>query len=378
MDAFFASCEEAINPALRDKPLIVGGTKDDIRGIVACPNYLARAKGVRTAMPLSMAKKLVPDANFIRGTRGLYSEYSGKVRDILLKYSPVMEPVSIDEAFMDVTQVLHLFKGDLVYLANLIKNEIKSTLSITCSIGISRGKIFSKIASKYNKPDGVTYIKPGDEKKFVANLPVELIPGVGKSTQAKLKCYGIILIKDILKFNRGFYEKEIGQYSVSLLDIANGIDKSTVNAFEDDRKSLSKERTFKFDTTDYDFLLKQLYSLLERCCMNLRSEGGKSKTITVKVKYHDFTINQRSYSHKRYSNLEIDFESDANFLLKELISTGKPVRLIGIKFSEIIFESDGIQESLFSDTSKFEKVTGTLDELRKKYNFDIIKFGKGK
>lgn len=378
MDAFFASCEEAINPSLKEKPLIVGGTKQDTRGIVSCPNYLARAKGVKTAMPLVKAKQLVPEANFIRGTRGLYSEYSRKVKDILFRYSPIVQPVSIDEAFMDVTSVLHLYKDDPVELAMKIKDDIKSKLDITCSIGISSGKVFSKIASKYNKPDGITYIKPGEEKVFVSELPVGSIPGVGKSTQIVLKRYGINLIKDLLKYNEEFYEREISPYAVSLLKVANGIDNREVRVEDDDRKSLSKERTFHTDTIDLEFLTKELYSLLEKCCMKLRSEKSKAKCITVKVKYHDFSVNQKSYTHQTHSNLEIDFESDTKVLLEQIMKTKKKIRLLGVRFSDLIFENDSKQESLFTDTDKFEKVTDTMDELRKKYNFDIIKFGKSK
>lgn len=378
MDAFFASCEESINPSLKEKPLIVGGTKLDTRGIVSCPNYLARAKGVKTAMPIVKAKQLVPEANFIRGTKGLYSEYSRKVREILLNYTPLVQPVSIDEAFMDVTSVLHLYKNDSVELANKIKADIKSKLNITCSIGISSGKVFSKIASKYNKPDGVTYINPGGEKEFVSELEVSVIPGVGKSTQSVLKRYGINKIKDILKYNKDFYEREISPYAASLLKIANGIDVRDVQVEDDDRKSLSKERTFNSDTNDLEFLSKELYSLLEKCCMKLRTENSKAKCITVKVKYHDFTVNQKSYTHKTFSNLEIDFESDSNVLLDQFMKSKKKIRLLGVRFSDLIFESDSKQESLFTDTDKFEIVSGTMDEIRKKYNFDIIKFGKSK
>lgn len=378
MDAFFASCEESVNPSLKEKPLIVGGTKLDTRGIVSCPNYLARAKGVKTAMPLVKARQLVPEANFIRSTRGLYSEYSRKVKEILFDFCPVLQPVSIDEAFMDVSSVLHLYNDDPVVLATKIKDEIKNQLGITCSIGISSGKVFSKIASKINKPDGITFISFGKEKEFVSNLSVSSIPGVGKSTQVVLKRYGIILIKDLLKYNKEFYEREISPYSVGLLNVANGIDNREVRVEEDDRKSLSKERTFNNDTNDMEFLSKELYSLLEKCCMKLRTENSKAKGITVKVKYHDFTVNQKSYTHKTHSNLEIDFENDTNILLGHLMKSGKKIRLLGVRFSDLIFESESKQESLFTDTDKFEKVSGTMDELRKKYNFDIIKFGKSK
>jgi len=158
MDAFFASCEEAINPSLKNKPLVVGGNKKDRRGIVSCPNYLARAKGVKTAMPLTKAIRLVPEANFIRGTKGLYSDFSKKVLKVLQKYTPIIQQASIDEAYLDVTEVLHKYNGDYKKLAVIIKNDIKNTLDITCSIGIAANKVCTKIASKMNKPDGITLV----------------------------------------------------------------------------------------------------------------------------------------------------------------------------------------------------------------------------
>ncbi|MBK8553772.1 MAG: hypothetical protein IPL53_23065 [Ignavibacteria bacterium] len=166
MDAFFASCEEAINPSLRSKPLVVGGTKQDTRGIVSGPNYLARAKGVRTAMALTKAFALVPEANFIRHTKGLYSDYSRRVRLIMKKYTPLIQPLSIDEAFLDVTGILHIHNNDYLSLANKIKDDIKHTLDITCSIGIATNKVCAKIASKMNKPNGITLVPFLKEKNF--------------------------------------------------------------------------------------------------------------------------------------------------------------------------------------------------------------------
>lgn len=376
MDAFFASCEEAINPSLRNKPLIVGGTKQDVRSIVSCPNYLARKRGVKTAMAITKAIQLVPEANFIRGTRGLYSTFSKKVREIFYKYTPVIQPISIDEAYLDVTNVLHSHNNDPVLLANKIKDEIHSTLDITCSIGISSGKVFSKIASKFNKPNGVTYVKPGTEKEFLAGLPVESIPGVGKALLAKLNKYGIKLIGDVLKYDRKFFENEIGDYAGFLINIANGIDRREVRINDEDRKSLSKETTFDFDTNDMTFLRRELNILMERACFLLRKEKTLAKTITVKIKYYDFKINQKSYTRPVYSNLENDFYEDAMKLLEMAMASARKIRLLGIKFSELIEEKDYVQEDLFLDIDREKKLISKLDQLRSKYSFDIVKFGK--
>ncbi|MCB0721737.1 MAG: DNA polymerase IV [Ignavibacteriae bacterium] len=376
MDAFFASCEEAINPKLREKPLVVGGTKKDLRGIVTCPNYKARKLGVKTAMPLFKAIKLAPDAVFIRGTRGLYGDYSKKVRVIFENYTSQIQPISIDEAYMDVTDVLFNYEYDAQKLAQAIKDEIKNTLDITCSIGISGTKLCSKIASDFNKPDGITYVEPGKEKEFLAGLKIERIPGVGKKLQEKLLKYNIEYIRDILKYDVEFYEREIGHYSSFLLRVANGVDNREVHTESGDRKSLSKETTLNENTDDIEFLKKQMNYLLERSCALMRKNGIKARTITVKVKYFDFKINQKSFTTAKYSNLEPDFYNDAVILLNKLMERGKKVRLIGVRFNELIDEDKAMQESLFYDTDKFEKITEKIDKIREKYNFNVIKFGK--
>jgi DNA polymerase IV len=377
MDAFFASCEEAINPELKKKPLIVGGNKEDKRGIVACPNYLARAKGVKTAMPITRALILVPEANFIRSTKGLYSGMSKKVREIFYKYTPIVQPVSIDEAYLDVTGVLHEYKNDPVILAEKIKNEIKKSLKITCSIGIASNKVCAKIGSKMNKPDGITIVPFGKEKEFLSELPVESIPGVGNSTQARLKKYGINLIGDILKYDKSFFENEIGIHTSYLFYVADGTYQSEVHEYDyDDRKSLSKENTFYEDTLDRIFLKAELYYLIERCCMKLRELKIRSRNITVKVKYFDFKVNQKSYTCHKYSNLEIDFYNDAERLMEQLLSKGKKIRLLGVRFAELTNEDHYTQENLFSDLDRFHNLSEKIDKIRKKYKYDVVKFGK--
>jgi DNA polymerase IV len=377
MDAFFASCEEALNPSLKGKPLIVGGTKKDLRSIVSCPNYLARARGIRTAMPLTQALALAPDGNFIRGTRGLYSDFSKRVREILFSYTPIVEPASIDEAYLEVSGVLHAYKNNPVYLAQIIKDEIKNKLNITCSVGISRKKVVTKIASKQNKPDGITFVPFGKEKEFLAPLPVQRIPGVGKATLVKLTKYGVKTIGDLLKFDESFFENEIGVYSTYLYKVANGEDNRDVYSESGGhQKSLSKENTFYEDKDDMEFLSSELYSLLEKACARLRKYKITGKTLTVKVKYSDFTVNQKSFTRTRYSNLEMDFYEDALAMMKSLLGKGRRIRLLGVKFSELLDEGGAVQENLFYDEAKFKNIALNLDKIRKKYNFDIIKFGK--
>lgn len=377
MDAFFASCEEAVNPDLRGKPLIVGGTKNDTRGIVSCPNYLARKKGIHTAMPISKALQIAPEGNFIRGTKGIYSDFSKRTREIFYKYTPLIEPMSIDEAFLDVTETLLPFKGDVYSLAESLKNEIKNTLNITCSVGISSNKVCSKIASKENKPDGITYILKHEEMDFLHGLPVQRIPGVGKVTLKYLNKYGIFLIGDILKYDKSFYENVLGMQSGYLINVANAVDKREINTFEDyEQKSLSKETTLDFNTDDLSYLRKELYLVLERSCARLRKKNIVSNSLTVKVKYHDFSVNQKSHILKRFSNVEMDFYDDALKLFDKLYYKGKFIRLVGVKFSDLKSDDGSMQEDLFIQENKFKSLVENIDKIRKKYNYNSVKFGK--
>ncbi|MBS1514025.1 MAG: DNA polymerase IV [Bacteroidetes bacterium] len=376
MDAFFASCEEAINPKLRGKPLIVGGNKEDKRGIVACPNYLARAKGVRTAMPLSKAIQLCPEANYIRSTRGLYSDYSKRVRAIFYKYTPMVQPVSVDEAYLDVTDVLHAYKGDYIKLAKELKADIKNTLDITATVGVASTKLCAKMASKIQKPDGLTVMPLGNEKEFIKNIPIESIPGVGKASQARLKKYGINLIADILKFDKDFYES-LGIHTDFLYKVANAKTSDRVHFDdEDDRKSLSKEETFWEDTNDMNFLKSELYSLMEKACFRLRKENTLAKTITVKIKYTDFKVNQKSFTRTKYSNMEKDYYDDAVKLLEMMMKSRRKIRLIGVKFSELEESDNAFQEELFTDVDKEKNLTEKIDLLRSKYSFGVVSYGK--
>ena len=376
MDAFFASCEEAVNPKLRGWPLIVGGNKEDKRGIVMCPNYLARAKGVRTAMPMGKAIQLCPEANYIRSTRGLYSDYSKKVRDIFYKYTPMVQPVSVDEAFMDVTDVLHAYKNDYIKLANELKADIKNTLDITGTIGIASTKLCAKMASKIQKPDGLTVMPLGKEKDFIKNLPIENILGVGKKSQIRLKKYGINVIGDILKFEKDFYES-LGMHTDFLFNVANAQTSDKVNfEGEDDRKSLSKENTFWEDTNDMTFLKSELYSLMEKACYRLRQENTVAKTITVKIKYTDFKVNQKSFTRTKYSNMEKDYYDDAVRLLEMMMAGRRKIRLLGVKFSELEEFDNAYQEELFTDVDKEKNLVEKIDLLRSKYNFGVLSYGK--
>ena len=216
----------------------------------------------------------------------------------------------------------------------------------------------------------------GNEKEFLSEMTIDKIPGVGKATQERLRKYGINLIGDILKFDQTFYDKEIGFHTAFLINVANGRGSDNVKENSEERKSLSKENTFYEDVSDREFLQSELYSLMERCCQKLRKVKLKGRTVTVKVKYFDFTVNQRSYTTSKYSNLETDFYEDAVSLLDKMLMNKKMVRLLGVKFSEFVAGDDAVQENLFDDVDKKENLLNKLDTIRKKYDFEIVKFGR--
>ncbi len=262
-------------------------------------------------------------------------------------------------------------------LAFSLKEEIKNTLKITCSVGISSNKVCSKIASKENKPDGITYILKEEEQDFLHSLPVQRIPGVGKVTLKSLNRYGIFLIGDILKFDKLFYEKEIGMHSGYLLNVANAIDNREIITYEDyDQKSLSKETTLDFNTDDKIYLEKELYLVLERSCARMRKKNYVSNSLTVKVKYSDFTVNQKSHIVNRYSNVEMDFYEDVLKLFDKLYKKGKPIRLVGVKFADLRDDDGSMQEDMFVKEDKYKSLVDKIDKIRKKYNYNAVKFGK--
>ncbi|HCN38628.1 MAG TPA: hypothetical protein DIS94_13060, partial [Bacteroidetes bacterium] len=202
------------------------------------------------------------------------------------------------------------------------------------------------------------------------------IPGVGKAMLPKLHKYGIYKIGDILKFEKSFFEGEIGDFSGFLWNVAQGLDKREVRIEEEDRKSLSKENTFNADTNDMNFLRRELNILLEKACFRMRKEKLLAKTITVKAKGYDFTVIQKSYTRPVYSNLESEMYEDVMELLDKVMKSGKKVRLIGIKLSELIDETDYVQEEMFMDVATNKRLTENIDKLRNKFSFDIIKYGK--
>jgi DNA polymerase IV (DinB-like DNA polymerase) len=321
MDSFFASVEMRENPDLSGKPVIVGadpkGGKG--RGVVSTCSYEARKYGVHSGMPISRAYKLCPGAVYLPVNFPLYTRASENVMHILKSYAEKFQQVSIDEAYIDVSSMGSY--GNARELALKIKKEIMGKEKLTCSIGVGPNKIVAKIASDYQKPDGLTVIEPSQVKEFMSLLPVRKIPGVGKKTEAELKIIGIEKIGHLADYDIQKLMSRFGRWSVYLHDLANGIDEAEVRE-EECCKSISRETTFEEDTDDPQILNQTMDEIAEDVHKALLEEGFIFKTLT------------RAHTMEHFTDGINTIRDTSKLLLKEFLD-GKKIRLIGIKLSHL-------------------------------------------
>ena len=331
MDAFFASVEQRDNPELLGKPIAVGGSKQ--RGVVAAASYEARKFGVYSAMPSVTAARKCPHLIFVKPRFDAYKEVSERIREIFNRYTGLIEPLSLDEAYLDVTEnKIGLPSATLI--AQSIKKEIKDELNLTASAGISYNKFLAKIASDYQKPDGLFVITPAQALEFIEKLPVNKFFGVGKVTAEKMRSYGIFFGKDVKRFSLEQLSQWFGKPGKYFYGIARGEDFRPVNPNRE-RKSLGVERTFETDITNPKELLEIIDHLavlvLERCDKS-RKHG---KTLTLKIKFNDFTQITRSHTNAEFLTTLEEIKNNAKklFTAEENL---KPIRLMGITLSNFI------------------------------------------
>lgn len=375
IDCFFASVEMALHPELRGKPLCIGGPRGS-RGIVACPNYEARAYGVRTAMPLRTAERLLPpDAVFMSGNHHVYGEYSERVMNILYDFTPDIEQVSVDEAYMDVTGCLHFHGYDPVRMARAMQERIWKECGLSVSIGIASNKVCAKIAAGLKKPNGLVVVPHGGEKEFLAPLPIEMVPGIGVKTTPKLHAQGIHTVADILNSkslirNPQFETSWVSRY---LTAVANGRDEKVMQ-YDRVEKSISRDTTFWRDTNDSEFITSTLYYLTERCCKTLRKRNHVASTVTVKVRFADFTTVQKQSTFAGATAHEEDVFGLARKLLRELLPRTRMIRLVGVKVSNL--EEAGAQMELgVKNSDKLGRLHSRLDALQEKHGYKSIQWG---
>ncbi len=367
MDAFFAAVEQRDNPELRGKPVIISGRS--MRSVVSTASYEARVFGVKSAMPLATALKLCPDAVVVRGRMDRYRDVSGRVFRILRNMSPLVEPVSIDEAYVDVSGCERLL-GSPFHIAGTIKHEILNQENLTCSIGIAPVKFAAKIASDMNKPDGITVITQENMPAFIETLPIGKVPGVGAAALKTMASLGIKTLGQIRALDDGILKSKFGVFGARLKHLSLGHDAAKV-VTEYERRSYSTETTLDEDTLDSEFLARILLEQAGEVARQLRKGGVKARIVTLKITYADFRqITRRRTLDYPAQNSEQIFE-EALRLFKEETFYGK-IRLIGVGAAGLLDESRPVQASLFTDTAvvrheKWEKAERTLDSIMNKF-----------
>lgn len=334
MDAFYASIEQRDNPDFRKKPIAVGGSPEGRGGVVATASYEARKYGVRSAMPSKKAVQLCPHIIFVRPRFEVYKSVSEKIREIFSRYTDLIEPLSLDEAFLDVTTDKQNI-GSAIDIATAIRKSIKDELQLTASAGVSINKFVAKIASDINKPDGLTFIGPSRIASFMEALPVEKFYGVGKVTAEKMKSMGLHTGADLKNLSETELIKHFGKSGRFFYQIVRGIDDREVQPNRE-TKSVGAEDTFSTDLTTFAELKDELQKLAEVVQQRLRKHELKGRTITLKIKFHDFRIITRSQSlHQHISDVETIFKIALQLMAAALDDHDK-VRLLGISVSNFV------------------------------------------
>ena len=380
MDAFFASVEQMDHPEWRGKPVIIGG---ETRGVVSTASYEARRFGVHSAMPMTTARRLCPQAIFVRGNRRRYVEISGRIMAALQDFSPLVEPASIDEAYLDATGLERLF-GPVEQLIPAIKARVREvTGGLTCSVGAAPVKFLAKICSDINKPDGIYILRPDDVDSFLGGLDVRRLPGVGRRMVAELEALGIRRVEQLRRYGPELLEQRFGKWGRELHARARGIDPRPVVP-EHEAKSESAETTFARDTRDREFLKTMLLGHAERVGASLRRHGQRGRTVTLKVKFADFRQITRSRTlPEATDSTETIYETGTALLEAEALP--QPVRLIGLGVSGFgtaptqellpgVFR--GVQGRDPEQEARRRRLDAALDNLRDKFGKQAVQRGR--
>lgn len=340
MDAFFASVEQRDDPELRGKPVAVGGSGG--RGVVAAASYEARKFGVRSAMPSVTAKRLCPDLIFVRHRFDAYKEASRQIRTIFEHHTPHVEPLSLDEAYLDVTED-RLGIGSATRIAELIRQEIRAKTQLTASAGVSYNKFLAKLASDQNKPDGICVIRPGQGADFVAGLPIRRFHGVGPKAEQKMKKLGIETGADLASKDIDFLRGNFGSMGDYLYRAARGIDLRPVRAHRI-RKSVGGERTFSEDIGGGAALRDTLENIIDIVWERIEAANSRGRTVTLKMKFTDFQIMTRAKSVGHWVGDKDEFGRLGRELLEEALPLPMPIRLMGLTLSNLDHGEDADED----------------------------------
>ncbi len=367
MDAFFASIEQRDNPELKGRPVAVGGSPKQ-RGVVAAASYEARRFGVKSAMPMATAIKLCPGLIVVPANHKKYKAVSDLIMEIFYSYTPLVEPISLDEAFIDVRGSEKLF-GSPEFIGAQIQQSIRRELQLTASVGIGPNKFIAKLASDYQKPEGFTVIPQDKVLDFLAPLPIEKMWGTGLKTADELKRIGVYTIGQLRELPQSFLEERFGKYGRVLFEFARGRDDRPVDPCRK-AKSVGKEVTFAEDVQDMDKLRQTIRVLTEKVGRSLRYDNLKCGSVTLKIKYPNHKLVTRTTTLPEPTNLTGIIYTTAIRLLEQHCKT--PVRLIGVTCGKLTGKQ---LITLFPDEQqvKEENLTKALDELKDRYGEEVVK-----
>jgi len=378
MDAFFVSVEELFDPTLKGKPVVVGGQRNE-RGVVSAASYAARKFGVHSAMPLRTAAKLCPQAVFVDGHPERYREYSGKVYEVLNRFSPKLEMVSVDEAYVDMTGTERLH-GPPMRAAHSLHAAMKDATHLNCSIGIGTSRLVAKVCSDQAKPNGVLWIVPGGEVEFLAPLDVRKIPGVGEVMEKRLQEQGIFKVGDLASRDERWLEEHFGALGVALAGKSHGLDAGGWFDAEigDDEgpKSISHEHTFSHDTNDAQRLESTLARLSEMVCRRLREQKLYARTLQLKLRDSGFHTITRAHTFDRPTSVD----SEVFAAIRDLFRAnwkGNPIRLLGVHTSHFEAESEQMGLVGLRAHEKWNQALSAADRLREKYGESTISLATG-
>lgn len=379
MDAFFASVEQRDNPELRGRPVVVGGSS--ARGVVAAASYEARRFGVHSAMPGFQARKLCPHAVFVTPRMSVYREVSATIMSVFHRYSPLVEPLSVDEAFLDMSGTEGLY-GAPEDVALRIKREVYDAVALTASVGVGTSKLLAKVASSHQKPDGLTVVAPGEERRFLSPLPIGVIPGVGPKLQSKLEAIGVRRVGDVSEGRLAELQRLLGNRAHRFVETCYGRDAREVKA-QRQRKSMSVERTLTKNITTGGALHRLQRALCEELARDLRRAGLKTRGVRVKIRYADFKTLTRE---KQLSHAVADSGSLLQ-AAEELVGRAgqlKPIRLVGVGATALVGAEDEAQPTLFDDAhegrevaAEREKLEATIDAIANRFGDLALRRGSG-
>lgn len=373
MDAFFVSVEELENPELKGKAVIVGADPDG-RGVVMAASYEARKFGVHSAQPIRTARKLCPHAIFLRGHHEKYREYSEKIYQIFREFTPVVEMVSVDEAYLDLTGCERL-QGPAFRAADRLVLTVKQRTGLNCSVGVSTSHLVSKIASDQAKPHGLLYVFPGCEAKFLAPLPVRRMPGIGKVTEPQLRSLGVVTIGDLQRLGLKALQEQFAKYGEWLYIKSQGRDIDAY-AYEEEPKSISHETTFENDTGDSEELERTLSYLAQLVARRLREQGLFARTVGLKLRFAPFRTLTRDVTLDEPTHLDSVIYENVLRLFERACDSRLKVRLVGVRASNLerAFFQRNLLEAL--QREKLDRLFETADKVRDRFGFDALRLAR--